>query len=454
MAKRKTLDADGIWRPKKLKIQFTDELLTPSSGLGAMVDAFVDSPQYAAVRACIPLRLSNASYDSMQFVLPLLAAFWHGYDCLEDIEKIENKPDLQHIFEGVPSPRAIGDFLRAFEGSHFLALNEFLVKQSLAARRGLAPEAPITIDMDATSHVQSGTKIEGTETNYKGEWCLDSLDCYDELGFCYGTNLRAGATHSSVGAAAEIKRIFAHLKDFKEKFYRADSAYCNEEVIRQCLLSNAKFTITAHGNCGYENEIKNITNWEPWIYSDEEIKEAELKKRELPEVELGSMQYSPGWAGNIRFNIVVKRTKLEKTTLFAQDGYGHYGVMTNIDLFYTTKQWVMEHHHKRGNSENFLREKKIHLDLKHFPCLKMNANTAYGLIAMVAYNFLRLVARLDSPNKPHFAKKIREKFVFIPGKVVSHARQFFLRIPKTFRKEVELMQVGWAGLLQAALAMR
>ena len=373
---------------------------------------------------------------------------------LEDVQKLEKKPDLQQIFEGVPSPRAIGDFLRAFDEDLFFKLGEFLARQSLAARRALAPGLPITIDMDATSHVQSGLKIEGVETNYKGEWCLDSLDSFDELGFCYGFKLRPGATHSSVGAKDEIKRIFAHLKDFKEKYFRADSAYCNEDVMSQCLLSNAKFTITAHGNTGWESQVKNIQNWEPWVYTEEEKRIAALKKRELPEIELGSMHYSPEWAGNIRFNIVVKRTKVEKTTLFEQDGYAHYGVMTNIDLFYNTKQWVMEHHQKRGNSENFLREKKIHFDLKHFPCLKMNANTAYGLIAMVSYNFLRLVARLDSPNKPHFAKKIREKFVFIPGKVVKHARQYFLRIPEDFRKEVELMKVGWAGLLEAALAMR
>ena len=453
MAKRKTLDADGHWRPKKLKIEFTSEKLTPSSGLGVMVDAFVDSPQYLGLKKCIPERNSNASYDPMQFVLPLLASFWYGYDCLEDVEKIESKPDLQHIFEGVPSARAIGDFLRDFTEEHFFQLNEFLVKQSLAARRALAPNAPITIDMDATSHVQSGFKIEGVETNYKGEWCLDSLDSFDELGFCFGFKLRSGATHSSVNAEDEIKRIFSHLKEFKERYFRADSAYCNEAVMRQCLLSGAKFTITAHGNTGWENQVHQIQNWEPWVYTEEEKRVAAAKKRELPEIELGSMQYSPAWADHIRFQIVVKRTKAEKTSLFEQDGYSYYGVITNVDLFYNTKQWVMEHHHKRGNSENFIREKKIHMDLKHFPCLKMNANTAYGLIAMVSYNFLRLIARLDSPNKPHFAKKIREKFVFIPGKVVKHARQYFLRIPETFRKEVVLMKMGWAGLLQAALAM-
>jgi hypothetical protein len=453
MAKRKTLDQDGNWKPRKVEIVYTDENLTLSAGLGPMVDAFVESPQFAALKQCVPTRNSNASYDPMQFVLPLMAGFWHDYDCLEDIRKLEVKPDMHYRLQGIPSPRAIGDYLREFDEENFTAINEFMVKQSLAARRALAPDAPITIDMDSTSHVQSGLKIEGVEINYKGEWALDSLDSFDELGFCYGFKLRSGSTFSSVGAEDEIKRIFAHLKDFKDKFYRADSAFCNEAVMRQCLLSQTKFTITAHGNIGWEQKINQIENWESWQYSKEETEAAEIKKIKLPEIELGSMHYSPAWAENIRFNVVVKRTKINSTSLFEQDGYKYYGVLTNIDLFYKTKQSVMEHHQKRGNSENFIREKKIHFDLKHFPCLKMNANTAYGLIAMVGYNFLRLVARLDEPNRPHFAKKIREKFLHILGKFVKHARQYFLKIPIQFKKEVENMRVGWAGLLQATLAM-
>jgi hypothetical protein len=243
------------------------------------------------------------------------------------------------------------------------------------------------------------------------------------------------------------------LKDFKEKYYRADSAFCNEEVMRECLLQNTKFTITAHGNMNWEKNLHQIENWEAWEYGEEELKIANQKKITLPEIELGRMYYSPTWAENIKLSIVVKRTKTQSDTLFDQDGYKYYAVMTNVDLFYKTKQWVMMHHQKRGNSENFIREKKIHFDLKHFPCLKMNANNAYGLIAMIGYNFLRLIARLDSPDKPHFAKKIREKFVHIPAKFVRHARQFFLKIPIHYKKEVEKMKTGWAGLLQAALAM-
>ena len=72
---------------------------------------------------------------------------------------------------------------------------------------------------------------------------------------------------------------------------------------------------------------------------------------------------------------------------------------------------------------------------------------------MVAYNFLRVIGRLDQPQKLHYAKKLREKCIYVPAKVVKHARQMFLKIPKRFREEVDAMVTGWAGILEAALAM-
>ena len=453
MAKRKTVGADGIWRPRKMKIEYTDEKLTAAAGLGPLVDHFVESAGYEKLKQCVPERKSNASYDSMQFVLPLMAGFWHDYDCLEDLEKLEEKPDMSHRLEGIPSAHAMGDYLRDFEDSHIEKTNKYLTKQSLAARKHFSPETPLILDMDSTSHIQSGKQIEGLGVNYKGEICLDSLDSFDELGFCYGFRLREGGTFSSVGASEEIERIFSHLDYKAEKHFRADSAYCNEDVIRSCLKKGAYFTITAHGNTGWEGKISQVTNWTPWQYTADEIQEAQKKKKKPPEIDVGSMLYQPSWSESLRFQIAIKRQRVEQQGLFEQEGFKYYGVMTNWSLFYETPQKVLEHHAKRGNAENFIREKKIHLDLKHFPCQKLRANFAYGLIAMVAYNFLRTIARLDSPDKPHYAKKLREKYIYLPARVVKHARQFFLKIPKTFRKEVDAMSSGWAGNLEAALAM-
>ena len=458
MGKRKTLDHDGVWRPKKFYYEFTNERLTTTAGLGPVIDVYSRSPQYPKLKECIPKRSGNASYDSMQFALTLLGGFWHGYDCIEDLEKFEDKPDVMAKLQSIPSARAIGDFLREFNSDHIEKLNQHLTQQGLAARKQLAPEKPLILDQDSTTHVQCGEKIEGLGKNYKGEWGLESLDSFDELGFSYGFRLREGGTFSSVGAPAEIKRIFSHLPKEEKKFYRADSAFCNEEVVTACMEHKAKFTITAHGNTLWEEKIPTITNWEKWKYSEEELKQAEIRKEKLPEIELGSFVYQPGWAENLRFYVVVKKTKVsvkDGANLFehAQGGLRYWGVLTNWNLYERSKQEVIEFHSKRGNSENFIKEQKISFDLKHFPCIKLNANHAYGLLGMVSHNFLRAISHLDNPDKPHYAKKLRHTYIILPGKLVEHARKLVLRIPVQFRKEVELMTTGWAGTLEAALAM-
>ena len=105
-----------------------------------------------------------------------------------------------------------------------------------------------------------------------------------------------------------------------------------------------------------------------------------------------------------------------------------------------TLQEVIKHHNKRGNAENFIREEKYGYDLKHFPCLELKANHAYGLLAMVAHNILRWAAIHENPSRPRFAKGFRNKFIFIPGKVVSHARMLVLKIPYYFYEEVNRLR--------------
>ena len=82
-------------------------------------------------------------------------------------------------------------------------------------------------------------------------------------------------------------------------------------------------------------------------------------------------------------------------------------------------QEVFVHHQGRGTMENFIREDKNAYDLKHFPCLKLKANHAYAMLAMVAHNLLRWVALVMKPEKPQFAKKLREAWRFQPAVIPS-----------------------------------
>jgi len=231
-------------------------------------------------------------------------------------------------------------------------------------------------------------------------------------------DLRGGSTFSAVGAPEMIGRIFS------------------------------RFTVTAHGNTGWEAKAKAIPNeeWKAWEYSKPEIEASIRNRKELPNIELATFIYQPGWSENLRFTVVVKRTweKYKQGSLFYGQGFwNYYGVITDVSTYKFTFQSIMEHHGQRGNSENFIREAKYGYDLKHFPCKKLMANHAYGLLALVAHNFYRAMSFVDNPDKPHFSKLLRRKLIFIPAKLVAHARQLVFKIPQRFMEEVNRFKQAW-----------
>src|SRR5262249_43611543 len=161
---------------------------------------------------------------------------------------------------------------------------------------------------------------------------------------------------------------------------------------------------------------------------------AEKKGKPLPKIEVGRFYWQPSWAENLRIPVIVKRTWKEPEQygmlgVPLQGEWDYYAVITNFNLLHNSLQSVMEFYQKRGNAENFIREEKYGFDLLHMPCLAMNANYAFLQLAVVAHNLLRWIALVQKPDKPHFSKKIRRRYVYIPGKVILHARQVFLKIP-------------------------
>jgi hypothetical protein len=236
------------------------------------------------------------------------------------------------------------------------------------------------------------------------------------------------------------------MKFSEEKYFRADSAYCWEEPLRALVRLGVTYTIAAHdGYIGWRNHIDEVREWTPWVYSPEEIEKATKRKRSLPRVELGRFHWQPSWSESLRIPVIVKRTWKEPEQLGMIELPGewqYYAIVTNWNLFHHSLQEVMAFHMKRGNGENFIREEKYGYDLKHFPCLQLGANHAFGQMAMVAHNILRWIAVIQKPDKPHFSKKIRRRFVYIPGKVIQHARQVFLKIPVRFYEEVMRLKLG------------
>jgi hypothetical protein len=453
----------------KLKLVPCDFKMTASSGLGTILEIFDQTPLAEEFKKCLPERVSVRSVGSYLLGLMVLAAHLHEAESLSDIAKIKGDPALEVLFDNdVAAARTIGDYLRDFEDMHLEGLNEFLGKMSrslIAHLNAMQPEEykpkDLIIDMDSTSHIHYGEQIEGLAYNYKSEWCLDSQIAFNSQGFCHGLQLRPGNTKSGVDAVPLIYQSFGRSKTQAERrfsqryFFRADSAYCYQDVIKACLDVGAIFTITAHdGTTGWKKLMETEPLiWQPWEYSKEDLKKAD--GLELPKIELARMHWRPSWSeGKLVFPIVIKRTWKKESeedrkgqrNIFYQDSiedrgqWEYYGVVTNWDLSRVSLQHVMKHHQKRGNSENFIKEEKYHLKLNNFPCRSLKANHAWALLAQVAHNLLRWMALIESPDKPHYSKKLRRQYVFNPGRVVRHARTIVLKVMRPFYLEVTKMR--------------
>ena len=213
------------------------------------------------------------------------------------------------------------------EGEHLVKLNKFLNRMSRYIFNQMQIELPDTfkprhlvIDVDSTSHEQHGEKMEGLAFNYKNEWCLDSQVSFNQIGLCHGFQLRPGNTKSGVDAESLIRQSFADGKKQIERklkmndFFRADSAYCNQNIIKTLVDLGVLFTLTAHdGTTNWKALLdKTGVDWQEWAYSKEDIEKAKTRSQELPQIQIARMHWTPKWSetdeSKLMFPILIKRT--------------------------------------------------------------------------------------------------------------------------------------------------
>jgi len=445
------------FRPTIFKLMQTEDKYTAASGLATIMEVFDDSPLAKGFKEALPKRstLNGRSGGSYRLGLIQVNSIIYGHDALEDLEEFRGDPLLEEALRGeVSTPKTLGDFLRSFESEHIEKMNGYLSRMSRSIRAQLCevlpkeyrPKKELVIDIDSTSHVQHGKKMEGCEYNYKSEWGLFSEVAFDDMGLCHGMRLAPGNTKPGTGSVGLIEQSFSGMKFRDEKYFRADSAYCWKEPLSTLIRLGVTFAVGANdATTRWRDGMSEITSWVEWKYSVADYEKAAKRNRTLPKMELGRFYWSPPWAESLRLPIVVKRTwkEPEQYGMLELPGeWKYHAVVTNFNLFHRSLQEVMEFYQKRGNAERYIREEKYGYDLKHFPCLKLMANEAYANLVMVAHNILRWVAIVERPHKPHFSKKLRRRYIYIPGRVIKHARQLVLKIPVRYYEEVMRLKPG------------
>jgi hypothetical protein len=445
-----------------VKLKVSKEKLVSNAGLGTIMQLFDESPLSKDFASCLPERKSNNTHGSYRMALMMLTSLIHGDDCLDDIEKeFSDNPSFEAFFRGkVPVAKTFGDYLRSFDDEHIQKLNQFLTKMGYTIRDHLRASVPEEhrprekphYSVDSTPHEQHGSKIEGCDYNYNNLWCLNSEVVFDEVGLAYAGVLQTGNTKPGTHGPALLEQVLKPL--IQQKILHptvrvadvsGDSAYGFEDFIRTAQAGHATFIIAARRNIPWEQQIEKFTDteWIQWKPSIKEMERFDKKNKELPECCLARWHWSPSWAPQLKFPIIIKK-EWKSDPFFEGSGSFHYhAIMTNEDLTKNSYQEIYERYAQRANMENFIKEAKMNFDAYHLPCLSFKANHAFLLLLLVAFNLLRWISVITKPDKPHYAKKLRRSFIFQAGKIQLRSRQVFLKVSEKYFKEVQRLKEAW-----------
>lgn len=390
---------------------------------------------------------------------------------MDDIEDLADIPSAEVFLGGkVPVAKTFGDFLRDFDEAKIQGLNHFLTSMGHEIRKHLklalpeeyAPKEKPHFSVDSTFHEQHGNKIEGCAFNYESRWGLNSEVVFDEMGIAYAGILESGNTKPGTDGPKLLEQVLLPLRGEKLKVPSAkvahvsgDSAYGYEEFIRVCQAQGASFTIAARKNIPWFDQIEKFvdSDWTEWKYSAKDFDKWTKKKKSPPLRFLSRWHWQPSWAPQLMFLILTKK-EWKADDEFTDSGSWHYhAVITNEDLTRHSYQEIFERYLVRSDMENFIKEAKMNFDAYHLPCLKFNANHAFLLLLLIAFNILRWVSLVHKLDKPFYAKKLRKKFIFQAAKFVSHAKQLWLKVSKKFKEEVDRFKEAW-GLQPAIVSPR
>ncbi len=198
---------------------------------------------------------------------------------------------------------------------------------------------------------------------------------------------------------------------------RLDSGNASKDNIKVCLAEDTKADFLIKRNLRKES-------LEQWLKIAEEHGQ-HSEERPGKEVYVGSVYHS---------------IKGIKRTITA-DGQILLFHSLEVETYWTSlevdEKTVIELYHDHGTCEQFHSEIKSDMGLERFPSGKFATNQLILLLAMLAYNILRLIGQesLKEPDAPvrknvkrRRLKTVIQNMITLASKLVYHARRFYIKI--------------------------
>ncbi len=388
----------------------------------------------------------------------LVAGMAAGADSIDDMALLRHG-GMGTLFNSPYAPSTLGSFLRAFTFGHVRQLDAIASRTlvNLASTTALVAgiDQYAVVDVDDTIIEVHGHAKQGSGYGYSGVRGLNALlatvTTKDAAPVIVAQRLRQGACGSPRGAGTLIADALATVgrlcaqpdqqPDQQPVLLRADSAFYGFPSISAAVRAGADVSVTVRMDKAVKTAITAIDEhaWTPIEYTDaifDERTQQWISRAEVTEVAFTAFAAQKK-SHHVPGRLIVRRIPdvhaaakkaAGQDTLF--DTWRFHAFFTTTDPAVLNTVAADQTHRGHAIIEN------VHADLKnsalaHLPSGKFNANAAWLVLAVIAFNLTRAAATLT--GTPSLAKTtiatIRRKLVHVPARIASSARRLTLHLP-------------------------
>ena len=397
----------------------------------------------------------------------LVAGMAAGADSIEDMALLRHG-GMGKVFTGAYAPSTLGSFLRSFSFGHVrqadAVASRFLL--NLAEHTELLGRGEdagtVLLDLDDTIIEVHGYAKQGAAFGYSGIRGLNALLATvstDQVApVIAAQRLRKGSVGSPRGAARLATDALALVRRSqlagRDVLVRADSAFYSHALVAAVLGAGADVSITVRMDPAVKRAITTIGEdaWTTIKYTDAIYDEATgtwVSKAQIAEIPFTAFT-SKKKADQIPGRLIVRRipelnprTSDGQDTLFDTWRFHAFFTTTDADTLDTVA--ADQTHRRHAIIEN------VHADLKasalaHLPSGVFNANAAWLVCAVMAFNLTRAASTLTKAAALARATTttIRRKLVTVPARIATSARRLHLHLPSRWPWEA-----AWSALYEA-----
>jgi Transposase DDE domain group 1 len=410
--------------------------LAQKGGLAALADEHLSVP-------------TDKGANAGAKVSALVAGMVAGADSIDDMALLRHGA-MGTVFDRPYAPSTLGSFLRAFAFGHVRQLDAVAARQlgRLHARTPVLAgiDGAVLVDLDDTIIEVHGYAKQGSGYGYSGVRGLNALiatvSTAQAAPVITGQRLRKGACGSARGAARIIADTLATVKRLRspesatKPLVRADSAFYGYPSVAAALRGGAHVSITVRLDSKVKAAIAEIDDdaWTPIEYTDAVYDESTHQWISRAEVaEIGFTAFSSRKATEqVPGRLVVRR--IPDLNPSGSDGQQSLFDTWRFHAFFTTTDLDTVTADKIHRGHAIIEQ--VHADLKdsalaHLPSGRFNANAAWLVLAVIAFNLTRAAATLTGPAlaKSRTAT-IRRTLITVPARIASSARRLTLHLPR------------------------